>query len=85
MTACTADLSAQAEWSPAYVAARAGHILRGMVQRGFTTVRDMGGADYGLAEAVGEGYLPGPRLLFGGGGKAISQRAFDLGRLLFMP
>ncbi|MEU2674622.1 amidohydrolase family protein [Streptomyces sp. NPDC007164] len=71
VTACTADLSAQAEWSPAYVAARAGHILRSMVRRGFTTVRDMGGADCGLAEAVGEGYLPGPRLLFGG--KAISQ------------
>ncbi len=71
VTACTADLAAQAEWSPTYVAARTGHILRDMLHRGFTTVRDMGGADYGLADAVDEGYLTGPRLLFGG--KAISQ------------
>nr|WP_199899724.1 amidohydrolase family protein [Sneathiella glossodoripedis] len=39
--------------------------------RGFTTVRDCGGADYGLAKSVEEGYLIGPRLLFCG--HAISQ------------
>ncbi|WP_066949270.1 metal-dependent hydrolase family protein [Microtetraspora fusca] len=71
VTACTADLAAQAEWSPTYVAARAGHILRDMLHRGFTTVRDMGGADYGLADAVDDGFFTGPRLLFGG--KALSQ------------
>ncbi|MEV6119412.1 amidohydrolase family protein [Streptomyces sp. NPDC052077] len=71
VTACTADIAAQAEWAPSYVAARSGHILRGMLERGFTTVRDMGGADYGLADALDEGYLTGPRLLFGG--KALSQ------------
>ncbi|MEU7003852.1 amidohydrolase family protein [Nonomuraea sp. NPDC046570] len=71
VTASTADMSALAEWSPTYVAARAGHILRDMLHRGFTTVRDMGGADHGLADAVREGYFPGPRLLFGG--KALSQ------------
>ncbi|MEV4250777.1 amidohydrolase family protein [Streptosporangium canum] len=71
VTASTADISALAEWSPSYVAARAGRILRDMLHRGFTTVRDVGGADHGLADAVQEGYFPGPRLLFGG--KAISQ------------
>ncbi len=69
--AVTADLSALAEWSPAYVAARAGSVMRGMLYRGFTTVRDVAGADYGLAEAVEEGYFEGPRLIFGG--KALSQ------------
>ncbi|MCX4870912.1 amidohydrolase family protein [Streptomyces sp. NBC_00257] len=71
VTAATADIAAQAEWAPSYAAARSGHILRGMLERGFTTVRDMGGADYGLADALDEGYLTGPRLLFGG--KALSQ------------
>jgi imidazolonepropionase-like amidohydrolase len=55
VTAVTADLAAQAEWSPAYVTARAARVLVGMLRRGFTTVRDVGGADYGLAAAVDEG------------------------------
>ncbi|HLI07851.1 MAG TPA: amidohydrolase family protein [Ktedonobacteraceae bacterium] len=71
VTAVTADLAAMTGWSPAYVTARAAHVLAGMLQRGFTTVRDVGGADYGLAQAVAEGYLEGPRLIFGG--KALSQ------------
>ena len=60
-----------AEWSPYYVAARAAGVLSGMLSRGFTTVRDVGGADYGIAEAVDEGHLVGPRVLFAG--KALTQ------------
>jgi imidazolonepropionase-like amidohydrolase len=71
VTAVTADLAQLAEWSPAYVTARTARVLVGMLRRGFTTVRDVGGADYGLAQAIEEGYLEGPRLLFGG--KALSQ------------
>ncbi len=71
VTAVTADLGRLAEWSPAYVTARAARVLAGMLRRGFTTVRDVGGADYGLAQAIEEGYLEGPRLVFGG--KALSQ------------
>src|SRR2546423_1572132 len=71
VTAVTADLSAMAEWSPTYVTARTAHVLRGMLSRGFTTVRDVAGADYGLAAAIDEGYLEGPRLIFGG--KALTQ------------
>jgi imidazolonepropionase-like amidohydrolase len=41
-----------------------------MLARGFTTVRDMGGADFGIAQAVAEGYLCGPRILYCG--KALS-------------
>ncbi len=69
--AVTADLTALTEWSPSYVTARASRVLAGMLRRGFTTVRDVGGADYGLAQAIEEGYLEGPRLIFGG--RALSQ------------
>src|SRR6266700_1597078 len=69
--AVTADLARLSEWSPAYVTARAARVLVGMLRRGFTTVRDVGGAEYGLAQAIEEGYLEGPRLLFAG--SALSQ------------
>jgi len=42
-----------------------------MLARGFTTVRDAGGADFGLAMAVESGLIVGPRLFFSG--KALSQ------------
>ena len=42
-----------------------------MLDRGFTTVRDTAGADFGLAEAQAEGLVRGPRMLFCG--KALSQ------------
>ncbi len=71
VTAITADLAAQAEWSTTYVALRSALVLRDMLRRGFTTVRDVGGADYGIADAVDEGIVAGPRVLFGG--KALSQ------------
>ena len=50
---------------------RAVPILRGMLDRGFTTVRDAGGADAGLALAVDQGLVVGPRLFVSG--KALSQ------------
>lgn len=53
------------------VAARAIGIMRGMLMRGFTTVRDLGGADFGLQQAVEEGIVPGPRLVICG--KGFSQ------------
>ena len=71
VTAVTPDFAALRHMSPAYVTARAGKILHGMLMRGFTTVRDAGGADHGLARAVDDGYLSGPRILFCG--KALSQ------------
>lgn len=71
VTAFTANFSLLEKTSPAYVTARAIHILRQMLNRGFTTVRDAGGADHGLARAIQEGHVVGPRLLFCG--KALSQ------------
>ncbi len=70
VTAGSADLGAMAEDSPYYVAARTSAILRGMLRRGFTTVRDCGGADFGVAAAVEDGLWEGPRVFFGG--KALS-------------
>jgi imidazolonepropionase-like amidohydrolase len=51
--------------------ARAAPLMRAMLDRGFTTVRDVGGADWGIREAVERGYLAGPRLLIAG--RAIGQ------------
>lgn len=68
--AYTANLSELPLQSPMYVAIRAAEGLEAMLQRGFTTVRDCGGADFGLARAVEEGRICGPRLLYGG--KALS-------------
>ena len=42
-----------------------------MLRRGFTTVRDAGGADWGLAQAVERGLIRGPRLFFSG--RVLSQ------------
>ncbi|KAL4423484.1 hypothetical protein ABPG77_003617 [Micractinium sp. CCAP 211/92] len=70
-TACTANLPGLMSLPESLVAARAARILEGMLLRGFTTVRDAGGADWGLAQAVEEGTILGPRLLFTG--HALSQ------------
>ena len=71
VTAYTADLGSVSLASPYYVAAQAARIMGGMLDRGFTTVRDVAGADFGLAAAQAEGLLTGPRLFFGG--QALSQ------------
>ncbi|MDZ5077356.1 amidohydrolase family protein [Nesterenkonia sp. HG001] len=62
----TADLFRQAEESPFYVGAQGSQIMRSMLARGFTTVRDVGGADHGVSRAVAEGLWEGPRVVFGG-------------------
>lgn len=46
-------------------------ILKSMLMRGFTTVRDAGGAPYALAQAVEQRLISGPRLFICG--KALSQ------------
>jgi len=46
-------------------------VMEGMLQRGFTTIRDAGGADGGLAEAVEDGLVRGPRIF--PSGMALSQ------------
>ncbi len=71
VVAALTNLGQNALLPDAYVAARAGEIMRGMLLRGFTTVRDVAGADIGLKMAVDEGLILGPRLVICG--KALSQ------------
>jgi len=42
--------------------------IKRMLDRGFTTVRDVAGADYGVRQAIAEGHIPGPRAFIGGPG-----------------
>jgi imidazolonepropionase-like amidohydrolase len=48
------------------MAAHGAERLRRMLDRGFTTVRDAGGADWGIKAAVESGLIPGPRLFISG-------------------
>ena len=45
---------------------RCKNICRNMLARGFTTVRDTGGADWGIKIALETGIIPGPRLFIAG-------------------
>lgn len=45
---------------------RAAPLMLSMLNRGFTTVRDTAGADWGIREAVEKKYLPGPLMVSGG-------------------
>lgn len=69
--AATANLGNLGDQSPYYLGAQAARLMGDMLSRGFTTVRDAGGADYGLSAAAQENLFPAPRLFFGG--KALSQ------------
>lgn len=71
VTAVTADLRQLASVPRSLVFAHAQHALGRMLDRGFTTVRDAGGADWGLGEALRRGYFQGPRLLVSG--QALAQ------------
>ena len=65
------DLAKNAELPSSLIALRTRKIMHEMLMRGFTTVRDLAGADLGLKMAVEEGLIDGPRLVICG--KALSQ------------
>jgi imidazolonepropionase-like amidohydrolase len=71
VTALVADLSRLERLPMSYVAAHASKILESMLRRGFTTVRDAGGADWGLKEAARLGIVNAPRMFIAG--YALSQ------------
>lgn len=54
------DLGKNANLPDVLVAFHAARIMKDMLHRGFTTVRDLGGASHGLVEAVEQGLIPGP-------------------------
>src|SRR5215211_8031781 len=65
--------------------ARAARLMLAMLNRGFTTVRDTGGADWGLKTAIEQADIPGPRLFIAGaaigptGGHSDPRRRTDFG------
>jgi imidazolonepropionase-like amidohydrolase len=69
--ASTADLADLASWPVTYNAYHTARLLGQMLDRGFTTVRDMAGGDYGTWRALEEGLVRGPRLFYAG--RALSQ------------
>jgi imidazolonepropionase-like amidohydrolase len=71
VVAGVADLGRNAALPDSLVTVRSLVIMREMLMRGFTTVRDVGGANFGLKLAVEEGHFPTPRLIISG--KALSQ------------
>lgn len=71
VTATTLNLGALGLDSATLTGAKAAKIMRGMLRRGFTSVRDAAGADWGLAKAVEAGLIEGPRLFYSG--RALSQ------------
>lgn len=54
-----------------YISQRGRHLVENALKRGFTSVRDAGGADYGLWRSVEEGVVKGPRIFYCD--KALSQ------------
>ena len=67
----SSGLAANRVLPASFIAAAASQVMRKMLMRGFTTIRDAGGADRGLREAVEQGLFTGPRLFIAG--RAISQ------------
>ncbi len=71
IVAVVASLAQNATLRDSLVAARSIVLQKQMLMRGFTTVRDVGGADHGQVVASREGSVTGPRLIISG--KALSQ------------
>ncbi|MDP6689006.1 MAG: amidohydrolase family protein [Alphaproteobacteria bacterium] len=71
LIATTADVGSIGNDPASLTTMRAGKIAEGMLRRGFTTVRDAGGADWGMAMAIEEGLIAGPRLFYSG--RVLSQ------------
>ncbi|HEY2255454.1 MAG TPA: amidohydrolase family protein, partial [Variovorax sp.] len=65
------NLARQMNMPNVLVTLRSVPMLRGMLRRGFTTVRDAGGAGFALKQAVEAGLAQGPRLFVSG--RALSQ------------
>ncbi|HMR72031.1 MAG TPA: amidohydrolase family protein, partial [Rubrivivax sp.] len=71
VAATSHDLAGLALQPASLIAAQSSQLLRAMLRRGFTTVRDAGGADHGLREAVAQVTFSGPRLVLAG--QPVSQ------------
>lgn len=59
-------------------ALRSARVMEETLARGFTTIRDLGGADLGLVRGVEEGLIAGPRLVICGKGLSTTGGHCDL-------
>jgi imidazolonepropionase-like amidohydrolase len=59
-------------------ALRSARVMEETLQRGFTTIRDLGGADIGLVRGVEDGLIDGPRLVICGKGLTTTGGHADL-------
>lgn len=66
VTATSHDLMGLAMQAVSLTVAQSAEVMRDMLHRGFTTVRDAAGADHGLQEAQASGLFEGPRLYIAG-------------------
>jgi imidazolonepropionase-like amidohydrolase len=60
------NLQLMADMPLTLLAAKGSVAMRAMLERGFTTLRDTGGADWGIKAAVEQGLFVGPRLFIAG-------------------
>ncbi|GHC78173.1 metal-dependent hydrolase family protein [Streptomyces flavofungini] len=67
----TLDMPAMARRTASHIGIEAAGLLEAMLRRGFTTVRDAGGLDRGVTEALDAGLIKGPRVFRSG--RVISQ------------
>jgi len=78
VVAWSLDLWSNAIAPDSLAALRAARVMEELLKSGFTTVRDLGGADFGLVRAVSEGLLAGPDLVICGKGLSMTGGHTDL-------
>jgi imidazolonepropionase-like amidohydrolase len=78
VTATQYNVPAQVSMPNVFVTLRTLPIMQGMLQRGFTSVRDAAGAEFALAQAVESGLVEGPRLFVSGHGLSQTGGHGDL-------
>lgn len=78
VVAWSLDLWANAIAPDSLAALRAAQVMSGLLAAGFTTVRDLGGADLGLVRGVADGLVEGPDLVICGKGLSMTGGHTDL-------
>lgn len=68
----TLDMVADAIQPDSLVALKAAKVMEELLDQGFTTVRDLGGADFGLVRGVELGLIDGPDLVICGKGLTMA-------------
>lgn len=78
VVAWSLDLWSNAIAPDSLAALRAARVMKSLLEAGFTTVRDLGGADIGLVRGVEEGLIEGPDLVICGKGLSMTGGHTDL-------